>query len=45
VSGVLGCLLGGLVYAAVLLDFRTDWTRRAIELGFASNFFDLQARA
>lgn len=45
VAGTLGCLVGGSVFALLLMDFRTDWTRRAVELGFASNFFDLQARA
>lgn len=45
VAATLGCVIGGLAYVLILLDFRTDWTRRAVELGFGSNFFDLQARA
>ena len=45
VSSLLGCLLGGLAYAAVLLDLRWSPGRTAIELRYASNFFDLQADA
>ena len=45
VSSILGCLLGALAYAAVLLDLRWSPGRTAIELRYASNFFDLQADA
>lgn len=45
VSSVVGCLLGALAYAAVLLDLRWSPGRTAIELRYASNFFDLQADA
>lgn len=45
VASVLGCLAGGLAFFAVLLDLRWAPTRTAIPLGYASNFFDLQAQA
>lgn len=44
-ASVIGGAVGSLAYFLVLLDFGTDLTRRAHALGFASNFFDLQARA
>lgn len=45
VASLLGCLVGGLTFVAVLLDFRWSPGRTAIELRYASNFFDLQADA
>ena len=45
VSSLLGCLVGALAYVAVLLDLRWSPGRTAIELRYASNFFDLQADA
>ncbi len=43
VASVLGCLVGALAYFSVLLDLRWAPGRTAIELRYASNFFDLQA--
>ncbi|MBB6626283.1 hypothetical protein H5V45_03005 [Nocardioides sp. KIGAM211] len=40
-----GVVVGGAAYLLTLLDFGTSTTRTANGLGFASNFFDLQARA
>lgn len=45
VASVLGCLIGGMVYFAVLLDLRWQPGRTAVPLGYASNFFDIQAAA
>lgn len=45
IASAVGGTVGGLAFFLVLLDFGTDLTRRAHVLGFASNFFDLQARA
>lgn len=42
-ASVAGCLVGGLFYFAVLLDLRWAPARTAHPLGYASNFFDLQA--
>ena len=43
VASLLGCAVGALAYLAVLLDLRWAPGRTAIELRYASNFFDLQA--
>lgn len=40
-----GLALGGIPFLLVLLDFRTDLLRTAVERRFASNFFDVQATA
>ncbi len=45
VASVAGCLGGALAFFAVLLDLRWAPARTAIELRYASNFFDLQADA
>ena len=44
-ASVVGPLIGGLAYVAVLLDLRWAPTRTAIDLRYASNFFDIQANA
>ena len=44
-SSILGSAVGGISYAAILLDFGWSPTRTAIQLRYASNFFDLQADA
>ncbi len=44
-SSILGLAVGGFAYAAILLDFGWSPTRTAIQLRYASNFFDLQADA
>lgn len=40
-----GVLVGGAVFLAVLFDFRGGLTRTALEIGYASGFFELQSRA
>jgi hypothetical protein len=40
-----GVGVGGAAYLLTLLDYSTRLTRTANSLGYASNFFDLQARA
>lgn len=40
-----GVTVGAAAYLLTLLDWGTSLTRRANGLGYASNFFDLQARA
>lgn len=40
-----GLFVGGLAFFLVLLDFSTSLTRTAVGSGYASSFFDLQARA
>ena len=40
-----GVTAGALAYLLTLLDWGTSLTRTAMGLGYASNFFDLQARA
>ncbi|GIL34591.1 hypothetical protein [Phycicoccus sp. DTK01] len=40
-----GCLTGALVHLLVLLDLGWNPGRTAVGLGYASNFFDLQAQA
>ena len=40
-----GVGVGGTAYLLTLLDYSTRLTRTANSLGYASNFFDLQARA
>jgi hypothetical protein len=44
-SSTWGLALGGIAYFLVLFDFRLDPLRTAVPQGFASNFFDLQAKA
>lgn len=41
----IGLVLGGLPFMLTLLDYRFDLQRTAVKQGFASNFFDIQARA
>ncbi|MFQ6172590.1 hypothetical protein ACK8HX_13355 [Oryzobacter sp. R7] len=43
VASVLGCLVGAVAHLSVLLDLRWAPGRTAIELRYASNFFELQA--
>ncbi|WP_110181552.1 hypothetical protein [Nocardioides solisilvae] len=45
VASVVGITVGSLAYVLTLLDHSTSFTRTANGLGYASNFFDLQARA
>ena len=40
-----GLVAGAIPFVLVLLDLRTDLLRTAVQFRFASNFFDLQARA
>jgi hypothetical protein len=40
-----GVAVGAAAYFLTLLDYSTRFTRTASGLGFASNFFDIQARA
>lgn len=40
-----GVTIGGAAYLLTLLAFGRDLTRTAMGIGYASNFFDLQARA
>jgi hypothetical protein len=42
---VAGLVVGAIPYFLVLLNFRTDPLRTAVQQRFASNFFDLQASA
>lgn len=44
-ASIAGSLIGGLFYFAVLLDLRWSPGRTAVPLGYASNFFDIQARS
>ena len=44
-STAVGVVVGGAAYCAILLDFARSLTRNAVQLGYASNFFDFQARA
>jgi hypothetical protein len=44
-STAAGVVAGGAVFAAILLDLGTDLARTAVSLGYASNFFDFQARS
>lgn len=45
VASGFGVLVGGAAYFLTLLNYGTDLTRTAMGIGYASNFFDLQARA
>ena len=45
VATAVGLVVGGLAFYLTLFDFRLDPTRTAVRLGYASNFFDLQAQA
>lgn len=45
VATAVGLVVGGLAFYLTLFDFRLDPTRTAVSLGYASNFFDLQAQA
>ncbi|OAB87166.1 hypothetical protein AWH69_12490 [Janibacter melonis] len=45
VSSAAGILVGGLAFFGVLLNFGWNPGRTATAFGFASNFFDIQARA
>ncbi|WP_395694572.1 hypothetical protein [Nocardioides sp.] len=45
ISTAAGLVVGALAYLLTLLDFSTSLTRTANALGYASNFFDFQARA
>jgi hypothetical protein len=45
IASVLGCVLGGIPFGILLSGFGWNPTRTAVAQGFASNFFDLQARA
>ncbi|WP_157557549.1 hypothetical protein [Intrasporangium oryzae] len=40
-----GLVVGGLAYFLALFDYRLDPTRTAVRLGYASNFFDIQAQS
>ncbi|MBC9957454.1 hypothetical protein [Yimella sp. cx-51] len=45
VASIGGLVIGGLVFLGTLLDFGWNPGRTANTFGFASNFFDIQARA
>ncbi len=45
VATAVGLVVGGVAYLLALFDYRFDPTRTAVRLGYASNFFDLQAQA
>ena len=45
VATTLGVLVGSAAYLLTLLSYSRDVTRTAMGIGYASNFFDLQARA
>jgi hypothetical protein len=45
VATAVGVFVGGLAFVLALFDYRFDPTRTAVRLGYASNFFDLQAQA
>ncbi|WP_353508711.1 hypothetical protein [Intrasporangium sp.] len=45
VATAVGMVVGGVAYVLALFDYRFDPTRTAVRLGYASNFFDLQAEA
>ncbi|MGZ4496127.1 MAG: hypothetical protein ACXVWZ_01500 [Nocardioides sp.] len=45
VATATGVTVGALAYLLTLLDWGTSLTRRANGLGYASNFFDVQARS
>jgi hypothetical protein len=45
IATAVGVAVGAAAYLLTLLDYGTSWTRTAMGLGYASNFFDLQARA
>lgn len=45
VATAVGLLVGALAYYLTLFDYRLDPTRTAVRLGYASNFFDIQAKA
>lgn len=45
VASTVGLLVGAIAYFSVLLNFGLNPTRTAVQLGYASNFFDIQARA
>lgn len=45
VATAVGVITGGIAFFLALFDYHFDPTRNAVRLGYASNFFDLQAQA
>lgn len=45
IATTVGLTFGGLAYFAILLNFSWDLTRKATSIGYASNFFDIQANS
>ncbi len=44
-ASLVGVCVGGLVHLLVLLNFSTQFGRQTLGIGFASGFFDIQAKA